>query len=69
MTAEDVKYTLDRVTTRKLEPWVGFFASIKGYDDVAGGKAESLWGVMVVDPSTIKIELTPPMLPSSMSWR
>ena len=41
-------------------PGSGFFASIKGYDDVAGGKAESLSGVTVVDPSTIKIELSRP---------
>ena len=61
MTAEDVKYTLDRVTNPKTQsPGSGFFASIKGYDDVAGGKAESLSGVTVVDPSTIKIELTRP---------
>ena len=61
MTAEDVKYSLDRVTNPKTQsPGAGFFASIKGFDDVAGGKTESLEGVTVVDPSTVKIELTRP---------
>jgi len=61
MTAEDVKYSLDRVTNPKTQsPGAGFFASVAGFDDVAGGKAESLSGVTVVDPSTIKIELSRP---------
>ena len=51
MTADDVKYSLDRVTNPKTQsPGAGFFASIKGYDAVAGGTAESLEGVTVVDP-------------------
>jgi peptide/nickel transport system substrate-binding protein/oligopeptide transport system substrate-binding protein len=61
MTAEDVKYSLDRVTNPKTQsPGAGFFASIAGYEDVAGGKSESLSGVTVVDPSTVKIDLSRP---------
>ncbi|WAX94348.1 ABC transporter substrate-binding protein [Aminobacter sp. NyZ550] len=61
MTADDVKYSLDRVTNPKTQsPGAGFFASINGYDDVAGGKSESLSGVTVVDPSTVRIELSRP---------
>ncbi|RUZ81510.1 ABC transporter substrate-binding protein [Mesorhizobium sp. M7A.F.Ca.US.006.01.1.1] len=61
MTADDVKYSLDRVTNPKTQsPGAGFFGSIKGYDDVAAGKAESLSGVSVVDPYTVKFELTRP---------
>ncbi|MBE1203287.1 ABC transporter substrate-binding protein [Aminobacter carboxidus] len=61
MTADDVKYSLDRVTNPKTQsPGAGFFASINGYEDVAGGKSESLSGVSVVDPSTVKIELSRP---------
>ncbi|WP_441338780.1 ABC transporter substrate-binding protein [Mesorhizobium sp.] len=61
MTADDVKYSLDRVTNPKTQsPGAGFFGSIKGHDDVAAGKAESLAGVTVVDPYTIKFELTRP---------
>ena len=61
MTADDVKYSLDRVTNPATQsPGAGFFGSIKGYDDVAGGKAESLSGVTVVDPYTVKFELSRP---------
>ena len=61
MTADDVKYSLDRVVNPKTQsPGAGFFASIKGHEEVAGGKSESLSGVTVVDPSTIKIELSRP---------
>ncbi|PSJ65201.1 ABC transporter substrate-binding protein [Mesorhizobium ephedrae] len=61
MTADDVKYSLDRVTNPKTQsPGAGFFASIVGFEDVAGGKSESLSGVTVVDPSTVKIELSRP---------
>ena len=61
MTADDVKYSLDRVTNPKTQsPGAGFFASINGYEDVAGGKSESLSGVTVIDPSTVKIELSRP---------
>lgn len=61
MTADDVKYSLDRVVNPKTQsPGAGFFASIKGHAEVAGGTAESLSGVTVVDPSTIKIELSRP---------
>ncbi|MBO0902940.1 ABC transporter substrate-binding protein [Jiella sonneratiae] len=61
MTADDVKYSLDRVTNPKTQsPGAGFFGSIKGYDDVASGKADHLAGVEVVDPSTVKITLSRP---------
>ncbi|PFG63182.1 peptide/nickel transport system substrate-binding protein/oligopeptide transport system substrate-binding protein [Thioclava sp. ES.031] len=61
MTAEDVKYSLDRVTTPATQsPGAGFFGSIKGYDAMADGSASSLEGVTVVDPYTIKIELSRP---------
>ncbi|WAP68182.1 ABC transporter substrate-binding protein [Jiella pelagia] len=61
MTAEDVKYSLDRVTNPKTQsPGAGFFGSIAGYDDVAGGTAETLSGVEVVDPQTLKITLSRP---------
>nr|WP_276206128.1 MULTISPECIES: ABC transporter substrate-binding protein [Thioclava] len=59
MTAEDVKYSLDRVTTPATQsPGAGFFGSIKGYDAMADGSATSLEGVTVVDPYTVKIELS-----------
>jgi peptide/nickel transport system substrate-binding protein/oligopeptide transport system substrate-binding protein len=61
LTADDVKYSLDRTVNPKTQsPGASFFHSMKGYDDVAAGKADSLAGVTVVDPYTIKIELTQP---------
>lgn len=61
LTAEDVKYSLDRVVNPKTQsPGAGFFGSIQGYDAVAAGEAESLEGVTVVDPLTVKIELSRP---------
>lgn len=61
MTAEDVKYSLDRVTNPKTQsPGAGFFGSIKGFDEVSAGTTESLSGVTVIDPYTVKIELSRP---------
>lgn len=61
MTADDVKYSLDRVTNPATQsPGAGFFGSIKGYDQMADGSATALEGVSVVDRMTIKIELSRP---------
>src|SRR5262245_202399 len=61
MTAEDVKYSIERAANPKTQgPGAGFFHSIKGYDAVAGGTAETLEGITVVDPLTIKFELSQP---------
>ena len=61
MTAEDVKYSLDRVTLPATQsPGSGFFGAIKGYDAMVGGTATNLEGVTVVDPLTVKIELSRP---------
>ncbi len=58
MTAEDVKYSLDRVTNPATQsPGAGFFASIAGFDAAGEG---GLSGVEVVDPQTVKITLTRP---------
>lgn len=61
MTADDVKYSLDRVTNPETQsPGAGFFGSIKGYDQMSDGSATSLEGVSVIDPMTVKIELSRP---------
>ncbi|MBU2957929.1 ABC transporter substrate-binding protein [Paracoccus sp. 1_MG-2023] len=61
MTAEDVKYSLDRVTDPATQsPGAGFFASIAGFDAVTAGEAEGLSGVEVVDPLTLRITLSRP---------
>jgi ABC-type transport system substrate-binding protein len=61
MTAEDVKYSLDRVTNPETQsPGAGFFASIAGYDAITSGETDTLSGVEVVDPRTVKITLSRP---------
>ncbi|MDH4989976.1 ABC transporter substrate-binding protein [Aquamicrobium lusatiense] len=61
MTAEDVKYSIDRVVNPETQsPGQGFFASIKGYDEAAEGKADGVSGITLVDPLTIRFELTRP---------
>ena len=61
MTADDVKYSLDRVANPKTQsPGAGFFGSIVGFDDTAAGTADGLAGVEVVDDYTIRISLSRP---------
>ncbi|MBB3998882.1 ABC transporter substrate-binding protein [Aureimonas pseudogalii] len=61
MTADDVKYSLDRVTNPKTQsPGAGFLGSIAGYDKVSAGEATELSGVKVVDPRTVEITLSRP---------
>jgi ABC-type transport system substrate-binding protein len=58
MTADDVKYSLDRVTNPATQsPGAGFFGSIAGYD--TAGDA-GLSGVKVIDPLTVEITLSRP---------
>lgn len=58
MTAEDVKYSLDRVTNPQTQsPGAGFFGSIAGFENAGPG---GLSGVEVVDPLTVKITLARP---------
>ena len=61
MTADDVKYSLDRVTVPATQsPGSGFFGAIKGYDAMVGGTATTLEGVTAVDPLTVRIDLSRP---------
>ena len=59
MTADDVKYSLDRVTNpATLSPAAGFFASIAGFEAAAAGAGLS--GVKVTGPLTVSITLSRP---------
>ncbi|MEZ5777033.1 MAG: ABC transporter substrate-binding protein [Paracoccaceae bacterium] len=61
MNADDVKYSLDRVTNPETQsPGAGFFGSIAGYDAMADGSASELSGVKVIDPQTVEITLSRP---------
>ena len=58
MTAEDVKYSLDRVTNPETQsPGAGFFGAIAGFENAGPG---GLSGVEVIDPLTVKITLSRP---------
>ena len=64
MTAEDVKYSLDRVVRPETQsPGAGFFDSIEGFEEVSAGDADSLKGVEVVDPYTVRFKLSRPDAP------
>jgi len=61
LTADDVLYSINRTVNPKTQsPGASFYHAIKGYDDVTGGKADALAGVVAVDPSTVKFELSAP---------
>ncbi|EHK59184.1 ABC transporter substrate-binding protein [Allomesorhizobium alhagi] len=61
LTAEDVKYSIERVVNPATQsPGAGFFGSIKGFEEASAGKADSLSGITVVDPYTIEFELSRP---------
>jgi peptide/nickel transport system substrate-binding protein len=61
MTSADVKYSLERaVNPATQSPGGGYFGMIKGYDDVAGGKATELAGIATPDDTTVVFTLTRP---------
>ncbi len=61
VTSADVKYSLERaVNPATQSPGGGYFGMIKGYDDVAGGKATELAGIATPDDTTVVFTLTRP---------
>jgi ABC-type transport system substrate-binding protein len=61
VTSADVKYSLERATNPATQsPGGGYFGMIKGYDEIAGGKAPELAGVAAPDDRTVVITLTRP---------
>ena len=61
MTAADVKYSLERaVNPATQSPGGGYFGAIAGYDDMVGGKATEMSGVVATDDNTVTITLTRP---------
>lgn len=61
MTSADVKYSIERVIDPKTQsPGAGYFASIKGYQDFADGKAKDVVGITTPDDKTVKFELDAP---------
>ena len=61
LTAEDIKFSIERAIDPKTQsPGQGFFWSIKGFDEMVAGKTTQLSGMTVIDPYTLKIELSRP---------
>ncbi|PYE85529.1 ABC transporter substrate-binding protein [Pseudoroseicyclus aestuarii] len=61
ITAEDVKYSLERVTNPETRsPGAGFFGMIEGFDSWNTGEGEGLSGVSVIDDKTVEITLSRP---------
>ncbi|RVN55954.1 ABC transporter substrate-binding protein [Sinorhizobium meliloti] len=61
LTAQDVKYSIERVVNPATQsPGAGFFATIKGVEEASAGKGGELSGITVQDPHTIRFELTRP---------
>jgi peptide/nickel transport system substrate-binding protein/oligopeptide transport system substrate-binding protein len=60
LTAEDIKYSIERaVNPATQSPGAGFFGSIKGFEEAAAANG-ALSGITVVDPQTVRIELSRP---------
>src|SRR4029077_4371135 len=61
VTSADVKYSIERAVNPKTQcPGAGYFSMIKGYDDVAAGKATNLTGIATPDDQTVVFALTSP---------
>ncbi len=61
LTSADIKYSIERsVDPVTQSPGQGFFLSIKGFADMAAGKAKSLSGITTPNDDTVVIELSRP---------
>lgn len=61
ITAADVKYSIERAVNPKTQgPGAGFFGAIAGFDDLSGGKAETLSGIETPDDYTVVFKLSRP---------
>ncbi len=61
LTATDIKYSIERsVDPATQSPGQGFFAAIKGFDEMTSGGASELSGIAIPDDYTVIIELSRP---------
>jgi ABC-type transport system substrate-binding protein len=61
ITADDVKWSIERAVNPKTQsPGAGFFSAIKGFEDANSGKTETLSGIVVIDPHTVRFDLSRP---------
>jgi len=62
VTADDVKYSFERMMAEPRCPATYFYEGVEGASDVVDGKAKTISGVVVVDPQTIQFKLISPDL-------
>ena len=61
VTAADYVYSWERVLSRKLASWASsYLYTIDGAEEVFKGKARSIRGIQMLDPLTLRIQLTGP---------
>jgi len=65
LTAEDVKYSLDRMLDDATQGWgVTYYMGILGAPEAFSGEADGVDGIRVVDELTIEIEMADPIAPT-----
>ncbi len=62
VTAQDFKYTFERMMASPLSPGTGFYTNVVGAQAFMDKKAKTITGFKVVDPSTVEITLNQPDL-------
>ena len=62
VTAEDFKYSFERMMKLPRAPATSFYTEVVGADEFMSGKAAHISGFKVVDPYTLQIALTSPDL-------
>lgn len=61
VTAEDVKYSLERtINPETKSPGQGFYSNLVGFDEMVDGSASEVSGIEVIDPQTVQISLKQP---------
>jgi ABC-type transport system substrate-binding protein len=61
ITADDVKWSIERAVNPKTQsPGAGFFSAIKGFEEANSGKTDKLSGIVVLDPHTVRFDLSRP---------
>ena len=62
VTADDFKYSFERMMKEPLAPGTYFYTNVVGASDYMAGKAKDISGFKVVDPHTLQIDLETPDL-------
>jgi oligopeptide transport system substrate-binding protein len=60
MTADDVKYSFERMMKLPLAPATYFYIGVKGAEEFQAGKAKEITGVKVIDKYTVEFDLSAP---------